>query len=124
MSKYDFSEIEPEKNDSEQEEDPRTNFRITKSCSNCRYFFYTGVKSRRGYCKLTNIKHMNIGAFHRTDTDAIAEEHGWPPTHCTNLCDRHEIRGQKSFVRYPEKHTGKKFNIDGSLRDDIIDIDD
>lgn len=123
MSKrYDFSGIEPEKNN-EEEDDPRKNYRITKSCANCRFYFYTGVKNRRGYCKLTNIKHMNIGAFHKTNVKEIAEKYGWLPTHSTNLCDMHEIRGQKSFIRYPEKHTKKKFNIDGTLRDDDIDID-
>lgn len=123
MSRYDFSGIEPEKDDDDKKEDPRRNFRVTKSCANCRYYFYTGVKNRRGYCKLTNIKHMNIGAYHQSDIEKTAEEYGWPPTHCTNLCDSHEIRGQKSFIGFPEKHTGKKFNIDGTLREDPEDDD-
>lgn len=132
-SKYDFGEIqekekerqkkkEEEKkyigqeydgNDISKEDDPRGDFRITRCCGNCKYFYYTGVKSRRGYCKLTNIKHMNIGAYHKTDLEPTAKKYGWPRTHTTCVCDDHEFRGQQTSINRVGDWVRRKFDYRG-----------
>lgn len=138
QDKYDFTEVEKEQKEKEEakkdqgddlpgasvskENDPRKNFRIAKVCGNCRYFYYTGVKSRRGYCKLTNVKHQNIGAYHKQNIEDIAAEYGWPPTHTTCTCDNHEIRGQKTSIKRVGEFVERKFDFNGNqIHGDIED---
>jgi len=118
-SKYDFSSIKPK--GGEDEDDPRTNFRITMSCANCRYYFYTGVKSRRGFCKLMNTENMNIGAYQKPNIEDIAKREGWEPVHSTNVCDKHMLRSRKYSIDYVEDYTGFGFEFDGtrSFEDDM-----
>lgn len=118
---YDFSDIEPDEPE-EELEDPRKNFRVARSCGNCRYYFYTGVKSRKGFCKLPNLENVNMGAYHNAHIEDQAKAEGWPPTHSTNVCDEHEMRGRRS-IDIVEDCTGKKFNFDGTQNHNIINDD-
>ena len=124
--KYDFSSIKPE--GFEDDDDPRTNFRITMCCGNCRYYFYTGVKSRRGYCKLMNTENMNIGAYQKSNIEPIAKQQGWEPVHSTNVCDRHLLRSRRYSIDYVEDYTGFGFEFDGTRsfddEDDDFEYDD
>lgn len=111
---YDFSSLENTDNDKDKLDDPRENFRITQCCGNCRYYFYTGTNSRKGYCKLINLENVRDGAFHMNNIDAKAKEEGWLPTHSTNVCDAHEIRSQVYSIERIERWTRKPFQFDGS----------
>jgi|AntRauTorcE11898_2_1112593.scaffolds.fasta_scaffold13458_2 hypothetical protein len=122
--RYDFSELEKVNGTIEEileedaDDDPREGFRISMCCGNCIYFFYTGVKSRRGYCKLTNVKHTDIGAWHNPQIGKIAEKYGWPETHTTCTCEKHELRGRGGSIDKVEEWVDKKFNFDGTQRED------
>ena len=127
--KYDFSKIsKPEKTESANsstDEDPRKNFKIAKCCANCKYFTYIPYNVLIGECKISNLKNMHakgIGEIKTTkELREFGERNGWLPVHTTNVCDRHEARGQNS-VQSVERQTNKKFNFDGTLRVDDVDI--
>lgn len=126
--KYDFSSLDKKTDrDKKKIDDPRRGFRIAMSCANCKYYFYTGVKSRRGYCKLVNLTNKTDGAFHMHNIDKKAEEEGWLPTHSTNVCDAHEIRSQYYSIGKIEEWTRKPFNFNGSpdpdRESDVFNID-
>lgn len=122
-NKYDFSSIEPEDNLEDDDQDPRSNFRIAMCCGNCRYYFYTGVKSRRGYCKLLNTEHMQVGAYQKTDIESDAKKYGWAPVHTTNTCDRHMLRSRKLSIDLVEDYTGFGFEFDGTRSFDDEEMD-
>lgn len=115
IKKYDFSSLEKKEEDKDvsSDEDPRKNFRIGKSCANCKYYYYTGVKSRRGFCKLPNPQYFNTQTKHNPHIEDFAVKKGWPRTHCTNICDMHELRSVAYSIEAVGKYIGKTFDING-----------
>ena len=129
-TKYDFTEVDKDNEVKEKykkvqgqffpeasvpkEYDPRKNFRISKVCGNCKYFHYTGVKSRRGYCKLTNIHPDKVNTYHNTDIKKEAEKYGWPPTHTTCTCDEHELRSRVTSIEKVGDFVERDFDFKGN----------
>jgi len=139
--RYDFSKIgnlrEDEKDfkDSDKKSekdkdilgDPRKGYRIVQCCANCKFYFYQGARARRGYCKLPNMENVYKGASSKFDMDNIAEKEGWPPTHSTNVCDRHQFRSHYYSIERIEDWVNMKFNADGSrnfLQEELDGIPD
>ena len=118
--KYDFSELENESKEDKLEDDPRDNFRIQKSCGNCKYFYTNkGNNSRTGFCQLPNLENSHLGGHKRPiDSKVEAAGEGWPPTHALTVCDHHEIRNEYT-IKVIERWTRRRFNFDGTLNKEV-----
>lgn len=122
MPDYDFSKLEPEgdkkkekKSKKEGTKDLRRNYRITQCCGNCKYFIYTGVKSRRGFCKLSDPNYrFGLKIFRQPHIKDLCTDAGFPPTHTTNLCDAHAFKATVYSITQVGEYVGRKFNVDGT----------
>lgn len=115
MPDYDFSELSSEQEPEEESLDPRRNYRITQCCGNCKYFIYTGVKSRRGFCKLPVPNHrFGLRIFREPKIADICLAAGLLPTHTTNLCDSHAFKSTVYSITQVGEYVNKKFNANGT----------
>jgi len=117
MKKFDYDFNEAFETD-EKETVARKNYRITKCCGNCKFFWYKGSKQRRGFCKLPNPQDKTISKRHRETYDRNTIEAEWKKTHSTNVCDYHQFRSTYLSIGKVAEWTEKKFNFDGSLADE------
>lgn len=126
-SKYDFSSVEPEKDEEEEIEikEPRRNFRIASFCRNCRYYRAIPTNTDRGFCRLGNLKKLKPRFDLMTEEEIIeyAKKVNWIPTHYSNLCDFHEMRARRTSIGIAEEWTNISFNFDGSRNYDADDLD-
>lgn len=126
-NKYDFSDLEPDKEEDEISEDPREGFKITQCCGNCKYYYYSKLQERNGYCKLPNIKaYVTKGEgvqtrYKQTDLHEVAKNNGWVETHVTCVCNKHEFRSRGQSIEPIEKRVGKRFNFLGEVIKDDLD---
>lgn len=111
-TRYNFDKAIPDSvNKNAPIKDIRQDFRITRCCGNCRHFFYTGEKSRKGFCKLPNPKATGNSRHVRADELLeMATERGWLPTHTVNVCSKHKSRDNTRSHYVIENWVGKKFN--------------
>lgn len=83
-------------------DEERTNFRITRCCLNCKFYFGAGPSYSRGGC------------FHPYTLRSKAKQIKWPtgkklsckefllllrPAHATCLCSAHQFRGEMNHVK-------------------------
>lgn len=112
MSDYDFSDLPEEKN--EQLDEIRPNFRVTKCCGNCKYFWYYKGNQRRGNCKLPNPHEKKINkskkeAYYKKETKDL-----WDKVHITTVCDYHQFRGFRNSIKLVAEYCEVKFLPDGT----------
>jgi len=101
---YDFEKTPTETKTRKSKKSPRPNYRLSISCSNCKYFEYHGKTSKKGYCAINaNKKTVKWGNLNRTSVNW--EEINWAKTHMTCLCDNHRYRSVAHSFKTVEKWT-------------------
>ena len=118
MKKFDYDFDSVLKPDENEESKARKNFKISRCCANCKFFWYKGTKQRRGYCKLPNPHEKSISKRDRERYDDKIIDKEWKKTHCTNVCDYHQFRSKYLSIGKVTEWTGKKFNFDGTINDE------
>ena len=108
--------------DEAKEENSRPNFRVTRCCGNCKYYFYRGAKSRRGYCRLPDIKNRTINKSKGEKYDLNEIKDTWDKTHTTALCDNHKFRSKYYSVGIISEWTGVLFAFDGTMIEEDDDL--
>lgn len=96
----------------------RPNYRITRSCGNCKYFWYHFAKQRRGFCKLPNPKDKDPKKCFGESFDVERIYAEWHRTHSSCLCDNHVMKPKYYSIGKISEWTEKKFNADGTLKED------
>ncbi len=102
---YDFSDVEIVV-----DAESLQGFRITKCCGNCKSFWYSKQKERRGFCK-------SRGPAPPKDmySEQLRDyaEANWSRTHTTCVCDRHRMRAMRYSIGKVGEWTNKTFGLDG-----------
>jgi len=95
------------------EEESRKNFRISKCCANCKFYWYEGSKNTRGFCKLPNPQEKIISKRHGDSYDIEIIRATWNRSHSTNMCDYHQFRSRYLNIGRVTEWTGERFTPDG-----------
>lgn len=106
MIDFEFDKLEegPEDNDG------RSNYRITRCCGNCKFFWYYGNSQRKGNCRLGHPlgqKKSYKGSFRRTDKH---NKTLWKPTHITCVCEKHQFRSRVTSIAKVTDYCGAKLD--------------
>ena len=114
---YDFSELSGDEEKPESPEIVRPNFKVSRCCGNCKYFWYYKGNQRRGSCKLPDpqAKKINKKEGERYYDKKTRKE--WDKTHITNVCDLHQFRSFQKSIKMVGEYCGVKFDTNGELRD-------
>ena len=117
MADYDFSELN-EQSPQDDEEIVRPNFKVTRCCGNCKFYWYYKGNQRRGNCKLPDpgTKKINKSKGEKYYTKETRDQ--WDKVHITNMCDFHQFRSVKGSIHDVGDYCGVKFNADGELREE------
>ena len=116
MADYDFSKFNKKKK-SKDSELSRPNFKISRCCGNCKYYWYYKGNQRRGNCKLPdpNLKKINKSKGESYYSKETRED--WDKVHITCVCDYHQFRSIKGSIQHVGEYCNVKFNADGTLQD-------
>jgi|APSaa5957512535_1039671.scaffolds.fasta_scaffold02315_7 hypothetical protein len=118
-NKYDFSDLgTPQNNDDLKD---RPNFRIVKTCGNCKYFMsFTRIK-KHGNCGVTNMKLKKINKSRKECYDDSIRNQiksDWPKCHATTVCENHLLRSRSYNIAMVSEWCDVEFGVDGMVRED------
>tara|TARA_B110000196_G_C21129452_1_gene657659 strand:+ start:1251 stop:1625 length:375 start_codon:yes stop_codon:yes gene_type:complete len=109
---YDFSELGGEQ-EKTSPDITRPDFKISKCCGNCKFFWYYKGSQRRGNCKLPDIKEKQINKKKGESYYHKETKKKWDKVHVTNVCGYHKFRNWSRSLRDIGKYCGVVFDSNG-----------
>jgi len=99
---YNYDELEGE------EQDLKENFRITRCCGNCKFFWYYMGNQRKGNCTINDPEARNP---HKTKIGMTDKNNRtkWPPVHITCVCDKHQMTSRVHSLAKVTDYCGAEF---------------
>lgn len=112
--KYDFEAIDGIVDDDEttlgKSDSPHPNFRIARSCANCKYWLQHKA-GRRGYCRVDqDPKDYAVVRWRRESLNMDTIANTYFKAYATNLCDNHQYRSIKQNFQRLERWMHLKFD--------------
>ena len=112
---YNFEDSEkPE----DPQEDPRTNLRITRCCSNCKFYRKKAPNSHRGYCMYPDPKSKQPRKLFGESFDDEDMRQNWLHSHNSCLCDLYQLKSKRIDIDIPGEWIGKHFLNDGTVKEE------
>tara|TARA_Y100001937_G_C7136124_1_gene340119 strand:+ start:11376 stop:11756 length:381 start_codon:yes stop_codon:yes gene_type:complete len=109
---YDFSELDGEEKKTSPEI-TRPDFKITKCCGNCKFFWYYKGNQRKGNCKLPDPKAKQINKKKGESYYNKKTKEEWDKVHVTNVCGFHQYRNWSRSLKDVGKYCGVTFDASG-----------
>ena len=112
---YNFEESKKTKTS---QEDPRTSLRVTRCCSNCKFYKARTVSTNRGFCLFPNPGEKQPYKKGGQSFNIEEMQKNWLRSYSTCLCELYQLRSKFYSIDLASRWIGKEFLNDGTVKEE------